>query len=620
MTPTKQQLAAIHAHDQHVVCLAPAGSGKTFVLTGRAMYLIDSGIDPSEVLCLTFTRRAASEMKKRIADRMGDRSEDLDRMWIGTVHSIALRIVELYGPLLGYQDTGISIIQPEDVETLMTECAVDAGLAKWAKKGLKKSLRWRSGLSAKKASEYLEAEYGRKDKSAWSASQQHELDKLVNRFHNRCRDMHALTFGLILRECDRLLNEHPHVLAELQARFRHVLVDECQDSSSVEFSLYERLSSGCHTFLVGDLRQSVYSFRDARPDMLNAWIEDKNAAVYDLENCFRCGDNIVEAANLLISRNEGDPGAPMVGQTGRPGTVTELPGNTDRIVDAIKELNSAFYSYAEIAIIGRRHATLGHIQTKLFDAGIPYQRVASKDSRQKTPAFRLIGACMRLAVNPHDEMAAVLIRDEIGIERSQWAELKAYATRTGDGIGNAMFAAYHESEMLRLVLDARNKRMSGSVFALRCMECLMKRHGSDAHQAFNAWSDLEPRPGASIGELMRAQALTDNEKGEDIRQKDAVTLITAHAAKGLEWPVVFIPCFNEGEYPVKGAVRSGDIEEERRIAYVAITRAREQLFIHYETEDSQRQRMEGQGFEFPVKPTSRFLSELNGYVELESVA
>jgi|GEM_PF-4820998 len=603
MTPTPQQLSAIHAPEQHVVCLAPAGSGKTFVLTSRAMYLIDSGIDPSEVLCLTFTRRAAHEMLTRMRERMTGREDDLDRMWIGTVHSIALRILELYGAKLGYQDTGISVVSPEDSEILLTECALDSGLAKRKQKGGKTHLVWRSQLSAKQAREYLEAEYGRKDKSAWTIKQRHELDKLVNRFHNRCREMHALTFGLILRECDRLLSEHPDVLAELQQRFRHVLVDECQDSSSVEFSLYEKLSSGCCTFLAGDLRQAIFSFKDARPDMLPVWVSNQLATIYDLENCFRCGDRIVAAANQLIAHNPGDPSKPMVGMTGKQGQVLYYGGDLNELPGMIHHLKDRFYSYGEIAIIGRRHRTLGRVQSLLSESDIPYLRTATKDRRHNSPQFRLMGACMRLVVNPHDELAAALVREEIGMNRAEWAEVKSYATRTGDGIGMAMFAADPTSDLLRSILDARAQRTAARDFGLQCVSLLAKRHGSDIQAAYNAWMELEPEQNASIGQTLRAFGTRDLDRGEDVRRTDAVTLITAHAAKGLEWPVVIVACVNDGEFPSRPAIKANNIAEERRLFYVAATRAREQLIIHYETEAAQECDRE-------VFPPSRFIDEM----------
>lgn len=270
MNLTPSQISAIHTDASECLVLAGAGSGKTRVLVERIAHLLKQGATPAELLVLTFTRKAANEMRQRLIALLGgdDATATIVRdIQISTFHAFALRVLQLYGDLLGYDPASLTVIDPEDSDMLLKQVATDLGFFR--------SGKWKNGLSEKKVQRWREDRYCGRDSSFDNVGQMCHRDDILTEYQTRLHLWNLCDFGQLLLQCRRLFREHPGVLSNYHARFKHVLVDEGQDSSAIEFSLYEVLCPPATLFIVGDFRQSVYAFRGARPDFLRSFVMER---------------------------------------------------------------------------------------------------------------------------------------------------------------------------------------------------------------------------------------------------------------------------------------------------------------------------------------------------------
>lgn len=253
MNLTDRQRSAVEATEREVLVIAGAGSGKTRVLTERVRWLLDHGASPSDLLVLTFTRAAAGELRDRLE------GVDTAGILLGTFHSIALTILRSDGDKLGYDVDTLTVVDPDDADLLLKQVCQDLGYLD--------GKTWRQGLSWKAVAKCREAFYS----GTWARSGD-TLDvretNIIACYHMRLHDLNSLDFGLILTECHKLLESFPDVLERWRGRIKHVLVDECQDSSRLEFSLYDMFCPPAHLFMVGDLRQTLYRFRGAAPELV----------------------------------------------------------------------------------------------------------------------------------------------------------------------------------------------------------------------------------------------------------------------------------------------------------------------------------------------------------------
>ena len=265
-TRTESQQHAVTTDSTDTLVIAGAGAGKTRVLTDRVCELLQHrGLSPSELLVLTFTRKAAGELKSRVTAALNEGVDDEDAgdptagMLIGTFHSVGLKILREYGDRLGYTKSSMTIIDPDDSEYLMLQVCKDLGYVK--------GKTWREGLSKKKVRAFIDAHYTGSICAGTS-----ETKGIFEEYQSRLYNMNALDFGLILQQVNHLFDKHPDVLESYRKRIKVVLVDEFQDSSSVEIDFFGRFKGHAELFVVGDLRQSIYGFKGARPDLLREMV------------------------------------------------------------------------------------------------------------------------------------------------------------------------------------------------------------------------------------------------------------------------------------------------------------------------------------------------------------
>lgn len=560
MTLTDAQLRAVTTDSRDVLCIAGAGSGKTRVLVERIAHLLTvRGAQPSEIMCLTFTRRAAGEMRERLLHRLREADPDgadpvriVGSMLVGTFHSVGLRILTEHGLRLGYES--LSVVTEDDAEFLLHAVCQDLGYVRGAK--------WREQLSASKVKAALDGYY------TSGVEPLMECERLIVREYGaRLYAMQCLDFGRILLETRRLFSEFPDVLESYRSRIRHVLVDEMQDSDTIQYDLHDWFSPPATFFGVGDTRQSIYSFRGARPNLMRERHPD--AEIIDLADNFRSGAGIVAAANALIAHNP-EPVAPMRCATGWAGTARTMTGRSADIAAAVQSLARDGYAWSDIAVLARRHSTLERLATAFAEAGIPHHRVGSGTAICEGAAFLELHAALRLCINPLDRMAALRLARMPDPRRDGFIAVIRSAILGGD------------ADVIATDVGPAACDLAGGVTP---EVVWWQEHCPDTH----------------IEDALRWYAIMDSQ--DDLPLGNVVTLATIHAAKGLEFPAVIVANCMEGELPGARATREpGGIEEERRCFYVAGTRARESLTLHY-------RRIEDQAADRMPQAPSRFIQE-----------
>lgn len=600
---TVRQFQAVTTPAEDVLVLAGAGAGKTSTMVQRIAHLLAHGASASDLLVLTFTRKAASEMRDRIGTVLIEAGKDagahLREMKIGTFHAVALGMITADAEVLGYRGQ-LTIADEGDAFFLLERVAAGLGYLNAS------THQWGPGLSAQTVLKARDDWYS----TGTPVANDTAVGRILSEYRAQLYAMNVLDFGLILVELDRLL-QMPDRAEAWRARIKHTLVDEMQDADEIQYNMHEQLRGGGTFFGVGDRRQSIYGFRGARPELMTEMHPD--AQVIDLQECFRCGDVIVRGANRLIAFNRDRLSKPMIGATGRKGRVQTLEAAIGGVIEMIRVTHSDGFAWSDIAVLARNHGTLWALAGELreHDAPPPCRQVGEVFEIVKSPEFRAIQAMMRLAVNPGDDLALLRLVPMITDTTHEAIRAEAVAEECG-----------HFDAWARLVDDfprwaVEIRRGESAMTATMLVGSLIYKPdaftdaGLDKErlpEVLKFWTDQ--CPGGTIGDALLWLAMAD---GQDDHNTDAdvVTLCTIHAAKGLEWPVVIVADCNEGTFPSVHALaatlspqeRLEAIEEERRIFYVAVTRAAERLILH------SRPPQPGTKSGAVFKPLSRFVNE-----------
>lgn len=602
---TTEQRAAVESTADRTLVIAGAGSGKTRVLCHRIKRLIEQGVSPSTIMVLTFTRKAAGEMIERLETMLPGKLGD--GLFIGTFHSIALSILRADGDKLGYSPGSITVASEDDA-VLLLEHVSDL-------LGYRNNGKWCAGMSLDKLRKFLARFYNtgeypreRPDDPAMTVRTHNPIDadlkRVIVEYHAHLFDMNMLDFGRIMIECRRLLTDHLDVRARWSERIRHVIVDEAQDCDTVQYDLHEFFVPPATLFMVGDSRQSIYKFRGAAPHLM---VERNTAAtVFDLRQCFRCGDRIVRAANRLIEHNGDTLAKPMIGATERAGVAMAMTGRSLDICNEVQRRRHQGYACSDIAVLARTRKTLRRLATIMAEGDIPHHVVGSRFDVCSTAEFKLLHAALRLIVNPKDRMAFLRICRDVGVPVSETNA--CLHERRDDPVGRLVELGqsgkqpFDASRLFQNIHDVRGltEKLLIPIVDVCGALCPGDMDGSMAFWA-TARGEQDCRDWL-VDEAIRWFALRDSH--DDLTKGDEVTLSTIHGAKGLEWPVVIVAECNEGSLPSRRSKTEEDIQEERRVAYVAFTRAKELLLVHWRRAQDQSQE---QGRK--VSKPSRFLSE-----------
>lgn len=551
MELSQEQSNAVFTESKTALCLAGAGSGKTRVLISRIQNLVENcQVSPHEVLLCTFTRKAAGEMRERLENSIGGKVHSVT---IGTLHSIALNMIQRFGEFIGLNPGKITVYSSFEEGFLLKDVCQELGYHN--------GKNWK-GVKKNEIDEAFYLFYTRKKKN----DRNYIPNQIMDAFFTRCRENNAMTYGMIMTSFLDLIPRIGFML-----NYKHVLIDEVQDLDPLQWRIVRLICSICNAslFAVGDDSQSIYGFRGADPGYLVR--NQENFDIYKLKDNYRSDGYIVDAANKLIKHNENRLDLEMNAIRPREKKRFYLPGvNSEIMVENIKIAQSEFDG--EIAVLGRNHFLLEKLSRLLSEAGIDHEHIGKKTAFTRSEEFRRVHAFLNLAVNPFDNFSFLLIRDYLLISMDEYRGIRMQAVKEN----KSHFQVYCESESFNRYHTAiiednfvgLLEYISGTEFEFDCDPVLY---------FINEYLAVTHEP--KINEYLDWLALYDvqDEITEDSKK---LQLMTIHASKGLEWPMVIIAGMNEGILPSFRAMKSqSELESERRLAYVAYTRAKDHFVL-----------------------------------------
>jgi len=599
------QREAVLATEGPVMVLAGAGSGKTRVITYRIAHLIRNvEVPPQNILALTFTNKAAKEMRHRI-DGILERGSS-STLWIGTFHSVFARLLRSYIHLIGY-DRNFSIFDADDSKSLVKQCMQELNISP---DSLPVNLV-HSMISKAKNSFVLPPEFHRNA----GDSQQQKTALVYEKYAQKLRENNALDFDDLLIKPIELFGEHPNLLDQLQDYFRYLLIDEYQDTNKAQYLVAKMLSEKHRNiFVVGDDAQSIYSWRGADiTNMLNFQDDYQDAQLFKLVDNYRSTKTILQAANDVIRNNLRQIKKELVAKAGEGEPLTLIEAYNERreaekIAEYIGSLRlSKGYHFRAFAIFYRTNAQSRVIEDVMRQNRIPY-RIFGSVSFYKRKEIKDAVAYLRLVMNDRDgeSLLRVINFPPRKIGDVSISKLKEFAETTGISLYEAIRRAgeggfptrllHALKEFSTLVENLKQKAIDGTaydvlslLYDLSSIPSLLQAENTAEALARNEnlqellsmardFSDHNPN-NSSLGDFLSTISLaSDFEEAEE--SDNYVSLMTVHAAKGLEFPVVFVSGMEEKLFPLH-SYEPSELEEERRLFYVAITRAREKLFLSW---------------------------------------
>ncbi|WP_315536827.1 UvrD-helicase domain-containing protein [Corynebacterium matruchotii] len=666
-----QQRAAVEHSGSPLLIVAGAGSGKTAVLTRRIAYLLRMrGVAPGQILAITFTNKAAAEMRDRVIDLVGPTAT---RMWVATFHSACVRILREQAHLLPGLNTNFTIYDADDSKRLLGMIAKDLQIN--AQKFPPRLLA--AAISALKT-ELTDPDVASDEAAATRNPFDRTIAEVYTEYQRRLRAANALDFDDLIGETVRVFTTHPEIVAYYRKRFRHVLIDEYQDTNHAQYVLISTLvgtgSDASELSVVGDSDQSIYAFRGATIRNIEEFERDyPQARTILLEQNYRSTQNILSAANAVISHNHGRREKKLWTDHGAGAKITGYVADNEHdearfIATEIDALFDTGVGYGDIAVMYRTNNSSRAIEEVFIRTGIPYKVVGGTRFYERKEIRDLI-AYLRVLDNPTDEISLrrIINTPRRGIGDRAIATVNLYAENFGMSFADALVDAAH-GKVTALGTRAKN--------AIAAFLELMDGLRADAAEATNAITGLpdigvvvsrildatgykaeleastdpqdgarldnlnelvsvarefsseaanlmayaamgagvegddpaeqvvgEPQPGSIHAFLEKVSLVADSDQLPD-DSTNVVTLMTLHTAKGLEFPVVFLIGWEDGQFPHLRALGDPqELAEERRLAYVGITRARQTLYLT-------RAMLRASWGNAVANPASRFLEDI----------
>lgn len=542
------QKEAAETHEARVLCLASPGAGKTRTLIARLQYMVEEmKISPSRIVAISFTRHSAGEMRNRLP-------ASCDGVNISTLHAFALRLLMEHGEAIGYESSWLSVVSDEDVMLDEREVLADLGIIRkkpdgkwdWRKCRMKDWYAFRDGIcngSIEKPEEANPLLW-----KAWSA------------LLSRLRSQNVLTFGTILYESLNLLKDRK-VLRYYRRKYNHFLLDESQDTSHSQWGVIFRFIEAAHpqTFWAcGDIDQAIYRWNGSDPSLLIDFAGKEDTTVYKLETCYRFGGEIAEACNRLIRHNVERLDKDIIPADGLGGlfhTHENMPLSS--VVELINSyLMNEPVQPGDIAVLCRQHKPLQKLKDILDAEGIDNVKIGRLNALRQTSEYRAVMGYIRLAVNMRDRSAFMAVTAAEGLSEHRIIEIRRGAL--GGGSLAETFRPRHD--------------WPTTIPEIRHHLAKVDPHG-DYNEALDFLLAFQMREGCSSMQQLLFRIGLSSMQDEIKENPDKVTLCTGHAGKGLEWPIVIVIAMNEGVFPSRRSENEGRLEEERSLAYVAISRA-----------------------------------------------
>lgn len=599
-----EQKEAVTTTEGPVLVLSGAGTGKTRVLTTRLAYILASHkANPWECLVVTFTNRAAKEMKERVQNLIGDLAASV---WLGTFHSVCVKILRSHAELVGLH-SNFTILNEDDQKRLIKQISEAEGIddKKYPPQSVVECIqRWKDkGLTVDK----IQTEY-----------KSNVITFLYEKYQARLIELNCVDFGDIILHALTILLSNPDVLQRYQTRFKYIMVDEYQDTNVSQYLLLRLLSQKYRNLCcVGDDDQSIYSWRGAEIENILRFNKDfTDAKVIRLERNYRSSANILAAASALISHNQGRLGKTLKVAENSPAlacdnakikVVSNYSGEEEAryVAGEIENLHRSGVNYSQMAVLVRTAFQTREFEEKFISESIPYQVVGGPKFYERAEIRDAI-AYFRIVMQPHDDLA-----------------LERIINKPARGVGAKSVEKFHQTaraEHISLYMAIEKMLAEGSISgkAKNSLNVLMGNFEEwrksmqaltpddlaslileDSGYLESLKNDKSPEAPGRIENLKELiSVMSDHEKfptlndfmehvslvmdNDDETDPNRISLMTLHAAKGLEFDVVFLPGWEEGLFPHQRSLDEGgsnSLEEERRLAYVAITRAKKQLYI-----------------------------------------
>lgn len=626
-----RQQEAVACTEGPLLLLAGAGSGKTRVLTHRIAWLIaEKDVDPYQILAITFTNKAAQEMRQRV-DRLV--TNGAGSVWVSTFHALCVRILRRYIDLLEYGNH-FTIYDSDDQKSVVKACLKRLNMD--PKQYPEKMVL--SEISRAKEQFVGPSEYDRRASGDYRRMQ---IARVYNAYQDQLKQSNALDFDDLLYKTVELFQFHPEVLEGYQERFRYIMVDEYQDTNHIQFLLIKQLASKYRNLcVVGDDDQSIYKFRGANIyNILNFEKEYPEARVIKLEQNYRSTGNILKAANGVISNNEGRKDKALWTDQGDGERVRYrcYDSEYDEARAVVAEIGALHdrenRPYQDFAILYRTNAQSRIFEEQLLMRNIPYRLIGGLNFYNRKEVKDLI-CYLKVIDNGLDDLAVRRIVNvpKRGIGTASVDKVQAYADTYGMSLLDAMFEAFNIPDLKRgavkfepftnLIADLRQLLKDGAGLTELYDQILertgywqeLENEGTDeAKGRMENLTELknkiatyeESAETPELSELLEEIALIADVDQMDA-DEDRVLLMTLHSAKGLEFPCVYLGGMEDGLFPSRMAMYSEDedaIEEERRLCYVGITRAKEQLNLS----GARRRMVNGSSCYYPE---SRFVKEI----------
>jgi DNA helicase-2/ATP-dependent DNA helicase PcrA len=619
-----QQLAAVQSPPGPALVIAGAGSGKTRTLTFRVAWLLEQGVPPSGILLLTFTNKAAREMLERVASVV---PSGADEIWGGTFHSIGNRILRRHAEAIGFR-SGFSIMDREDQEDMIESVVAREGLRtpdrRFPKGGVLAEIFSLSVNCGEPVPDILSRRY------PYFSMLQEQIERVAVAYEARKKEANSMDFDDLLAKTNELFETNEEIAARYQRQFQYILVDEYQDTNRLQAELVERLAARHgNVMVVGDDAQSIYSWRGANfENILRFPQRHPTATVHKIETNYRSAPEVLELANAAILGNERQfrkelrAVRPSLGI--KPALVPLATNNAQAafVAQRILELHEEGVDLREIAVLYRAHYQSLEVQLELTRRGIPFA-ITSGLRFFEQAHIKDVAAFMKFAVNPRDEVAfkrMVKLLPGIGAKSAESLWSKAAGSDAMEDLRRAKVPAKAQKTWDQLVhtlaelkpgeqAAAPSTMIESVLFAVYDDYMRSKFANYDARREDLNTLQNYARQFESADEFLAQLALLGAVETSDalgtVSDEEKLTLSTVHQAKGLEWKAVFVVWLTEGMFPGSRALeRDEDVEEERRLFYVAVTRCKDELYLTYP--ELRLNAGYGEAFQRP----SRFLKEL----------
>ena len=627
-TLNEQQQEAVFHTDGPLLLLAGAGSGKTRVLTHRIAYLIDQGVNPYHIMAITFTNKAAKEMRERVDDLVGYGAEHI---WVSTFHSTCVRILRRHIDKLGYGNS-FTIYDADDQKSLVRQICKQYKID--TKMMPERSII--NAISSAKDEFITPSEYEMKHQYDFKKK---KIAEIYKEYQKQLKANNALDFDDLIFKTVELFQFHPEVLDYYQERFRYIMVDEYQDTNTIQFQLISMLARKYQNLcVVGDDDQSIYKFRGANvKNILNFENVFPEAETIKLEQNYRSTKNILNAANGVIKNNEGRKSKKLWTENEEGDLIEFHQYGTEyeearQIIEEIESLAKEGYDYKNMAILYRTNAQSRVFEESFMIKNIPYRIVGGTNFYQRKEVKDIL-CYLKVVDNGLDDLAVrrIINVPRRGIGAATIDKINTYAIEHNLSFLDACFVADEITTLgnakkkingfADLIRDFRDKMEQGTLEEL--FNYITEKTGYIADLKAEESEEAEGRieninellnkvvtyeqeaEEPSLSELLEEVALVadiDNLEESDNR----VVLMTLHSAKGLEFPYVFICGMEDGIFPSYMTVMSendDDLEEERRLCYVGITRAKKKLYLSA----AKRRMMQGRT---QFNKVSRFVDEI----------